>query len=165
MSVWLTEQEFRQSGAEQLGIAVNRAFLQEIKDEHVQLRDLIQLNRERIPNAQNASMVLEWLQEMLDQVECYFALEEFYGYFQQAATLNPPVSKAANQLHTEHGELFVQLMALINRIEERVYQERECPLDEICAGFLEFADQFNRHEQREMELMMKLCNEEFGVGD
>ena len=165
MSVWLTEQEFRQSGAEQIGISVNTAFLKEVKDEHVQLRDLFAMNRVRIQHAENPHMVLEWMQELLDQVETYFTMEEFFGYFEHASTQNQSVSRDANRLQKEHGTLFLQLMTLINRIEEAIYDDKVLSFEKISSEFIEFADEFEHHETQEMMLMMKLCNEEFGVGD
>ncbi len=168
MSVWLTESEFRQSGGAAAGITINAAFLQEIKDDHVEFRALITdtcRNMSRIDI--EAADVVRWLGDLRDSLETYFALEEFYGYFKQAQVINPAVSHHASELHNEHDLLFTQLLGLIEQSEQIVYRENNDPqaLRKIVNGYEEFVQRLARHEESEMELMMRLCNEEIGVGD
>lgn len=166
MSTWLTEAEYKQSGAAAVGVTLNRAFLKEIKDDHVELRELINRNRIRIKQPSiKANQVLDWLHHLRDELETYFALEEFYGYFKQAAVTNPAVSQSALSLQSEHEELFIDLLKLIDATEQIIYHENNTQLDFVQDGFEQFVAKFELHEQSEMELMMRLCNEEIGVGD
>ena len=166
MSVWLTESEFRQSGADSVGVRLNLAFFQEIKDEHIELRQLVAQTRNRLSKPDvKPTQVLDWLSDLRDELETYFALEEFYGYFNQSAVTNPSVNHAAETLQLEHLELFVNLLVLIDSTEQIIYQESNTDLDHVREGFDKFAVKFEEHERAEMELMMRYCNEEIGVGD
>lgn len=166
MSIWLTESEFRQSGAAAMGVTLNHAFLADIKDDHVELRELVKLNRNRLGDQPvEPSQTLAWLNELRDELETYFALEEFYGYFNHAAISNPSVSRSAKSLKTDHEKLFIQLIELIDQTEQIIYHESDSNIDSVRIGFLQFASDFDEHEEAEMELMMRLCNEELGVGD
>ncbi len=167
MSVWLTEKEFRQSGAQATGITINVAFLREIKDENVALRQLIDAVANRLGHDPRLSEhdLLELFSRLRDELESYFALEEFYGYFDQAAMLNPSVSACADKLRNEHESLFLSFNDVVELVEQHVYRESNTSLEEIVDQFNRFRADLDLHEQCEMELMLRLCNEEIGVGD
>ena len=168
MSVWLTESEFRQSGAASVGITINAAFLQEIKDDNVEFRALVTDTCCNMAQGElEATDVARWLGDLRDSLETYFALEEFYGYFSQAQVINPAVSHQASELRGEHNTLFTTLLSLIDLTEQIVYHENRDPeaLKKIVSGFEHFVEQLAEHEEREMNLMMRLCNEDIGVGD
>lgn len=167
MSVWLTEKEFRQSGALATGITINVAFLQEIKQENVQLRQLIDSVAAALymyPKLQPQA-VMELFYRVREELETYFTLEEFLGYFNQAKISNPPVSTCASKLMSEHEQLFLQFNDVIELVEQIVYHETEATMDEVEDQFNRFRSELALHEQCEMELMMRLCNEDIGVGD
>jgi len=174
----MSETEFRQSGADSVGVTINVAFLQEIKSDFG-FRDVLnqvyyQLNsdgQDFSDDTESASMsprqAAEMLIELRDELETYFALEEFYGYFHRSAIENPIVSQQAMHLQREHESLFLQLSQIIERTEKIVYQEpgSESTLDPIAADLESFCIEMAKHEQAEMDLMMRLCNEDIGVGD
>ncbi len=165
MGVWLTEVEFRQSGGAAVGVTLNLAFFQEIKDDHIELRELVAQNQVRLSDtAPDPSEVVDWLHELRDELETYFALEEFYGYFNHSAVSNPHVSQAAIGLQREHEELFVDLVNIIEATEQIIYRETDASVDEVVRAFDQFCRRFELHEQAEMELMMRFCNEEIGGG-
>jgi hypothetical protein len=168
MSVWLTEREFRRSGAAACGVTINVPFLREIKQDNLPVRQQTQkLTRRLIDGKLNSREAVELLSQYRDGLETYFSLEEFYGYFKNAAATHPTISMHARELSAEHESLFLQLNSLIDLAEQIVYHEcdQRTTLKEVADSFADFADQFESHEQREMELMMRLCNEDFGVGD
>jgi hypothetical protein len=183
MSIWFSETEFRRSGVLSLGVhmdvdgeasiaeermTLNVAFMNEIKEDF-DFRETLNSVYYRL-NCQpgiSPHVAAKELADLRDQLETYFAMEEFYGYFQQAATKNPGVNHKAEMLRSDHESLFLQLNQLVDLAEQIVY--RECSkqvtirhlaeeLDSFCAALAD-------HEQDEMELMMRLHNEEFGVGD
>jgi hypothetical protein len=171
MSVWLSESEYRQSGATQTGLTINVAFLQEIKED-VRFQDLIESTRQHFVTAEahvrNRPIdTARVLNELRDELETYFALEEFYGYFQNAEVVNPSVSHQADSLKKEHEELFLELSKLIDSVEQIVYRENSPDLTfaTIARDFEHFITALHHHEQKEMELVMRLYNEEIGVGD
>jgi len=167
MSTWLTESEYLQSEAIASGITINVAFLQEIKQETIELRQLIETVASALSHEPSVSsrQIMELMYRVREELETYFALEECYGYFDQAAVLNPAVSGCAQQLKSEHEELFLNFNDLVELIEQIVYRETSATLAEVSAAFDEFRARLDLHEQCEMELMLRLCNEDLGVGD
>ena len=179
MSTWLSEKEFRQSGAESAGITINVAFLQEIKSDFG-FRDLLNdVYHQLKPGSTRGAVddesgekvtprvAAEMLSDLRDGLETYFALEEFYGYFQQAEVLNPCVSQKAFSLQSEHETLFLKLNQIVEIAQQIVYHEAgpETTLDQVAEELDSFCVELAEHEQAEMDLMMRLCNEDFGVGD
>ena len=172
MSTWLSEKEYQQSGAESAGVTINVAFLSEIKEDFG-FRDLLKEVQGRLkPSAPlettlSAQVAAQILSELRDELETYFALEEFYGYFGFAAAENPKISQEAAQLHTGHETLFLELSAVVDLAYQAVYRESipEVTLDQIGDQFERFCINLAHHEESEMHLMMRLCNEDIGVGD
>lgn len=171
MSVWLSEKEFRQSGAESLGVTINVAFLQEIKDDfgfRAVLNEAYYQLKPKDPLAKTSPRVAaELLNSLRDELETYFALEEFYGYFKQSAIANPCVNQQAIKLQSEHETLYLAMSELVEMCEQIVYRENnvELTLNDVADKFENFCIALARHEQSEMDLMMRLCNEDIGVGD
>ena len=107
------------------------------------------------------------LGRLRDELETYFALEEFFGYFQNAEVNNPSVEQQAGKLRIEHESLFVQLNNVVDAVEQIVYHEcrAEDAFDNVETEFQSFMSRLQRHEDQEMQLVMRLHNEEIGVGD
>lgn len=168
---WLSEQEYRLSGAEATGFTFNVAFLLEIKSDYG-FRDLLKQVRSKLCPGPAVDLVsprqaAELLSDLRDELETYFALEEFYGYFKHANIDNPPVSKKAARLKGEHETLYLDLSRVIEMAQQLVYQEcgPEVTVKSIGEAFEQFYVSLMRHEEAEMNLVMALCNEDFGVGD
>ena len=168
---WLSEQEYRLSGAEATGFTFNVAFLLEIKSDFG-FRDLLKQVRSQLCQAPAAERVsprqaADLLNDFRDELETYFALEEFYGYFKHANIDNPPVSKKASRLKEEHESLYLELSRVIEMAQQLVYREcgPEVTVESIGQLFEQFYLNLMRHEEAEMNLVMALCNEDFGVGD
>lgn len=172
MSTWLSEKEYQQSGAESAGVTINVAFLSEIKQDfgfrgllnEVYLRLNPETPLEKPVTAQVAAQILS---ELRDELETYFALEEFYGYFGLNTAENPKVSQDATKLRAGHESLFLELSAVVELAHQVVYREAgpDVTLDHIAEQFERFCINLAHHEQSEMDLMMRLCNEDIGVGD
>ncbi len=169
MSFWLTEREFRSDRvAHQL--TLNVAFLQEIKDDNVQLKSLVTQLKDTFST--NKVVPTRWmvdrLNELRDALETHFALEEFYGYFQPAHESQSKIGTQANRLQSQHETIYLEVCELVDLAESILYREAP-PIKKshaaIVNGFNRFVEHFRAHEQEEMELMMQLCNQEIGVGD
>lgn len=180
MSTWLSETEYRQSGAESAGVTINVAFLQEIKTDFGFRILLNEVYHRLKPNSSDqanwddpfanqqvtSNEAADLLSDLRDELKTYFALEEFYGYFSQSKVSNPSVNKKAVGLQAEHETLFLELNDLVELAEQVLYHEiHDVPIEQIADQFEEFCKRLAAHEQNEMELMMRLCNEEIGVGD
>ncbi len=168
MSVWMSERDFRQGGAAAVGFTINVAFLQEIKEDY-EFRQLLNNIQQHLsaPTELPARQASELLGQLRDELETYFALEEFYGYFQHSAETNPSVCNQAGILKTEHETLFLQLNQLVEMSEQIVYHEcsPKITVKQLSASLDEFCKCLSQHEEKEMELMMRMCNEDIGVGD
>jgi hypothetical protein len=166
---FLSEQEYRQSGAEATGVTFNVAFLREIKIDYG-FRELLtrvynRLKPETGPPA-SPREASDLLADLRDELETYFALEECYGYFSDAEVKNPPVSRKAIDLKGDHERLYLELSEVVEMAMRLVYQEcgPEITVATIAETFEEFCKHLAAHEQAEMNLVMALCNEDFGVG-
>lgn len=149
-------------------ITINVAFLREIKEDNVHFQELLEAIRMSLDVGRNVRIrvMAELLGRLRDELETHFALEEFFGYFNDANAKNNQVCHAAKKLYDEHQELFLQLNELVEESERLLYKETPSRnKDEIVQGFFAFYDQLKRHEQDEMDLMMRLWNEDIGVGD
>lgn len=168
MSTWLTEKEYRQSGAIAAGMTINAAFMDEIKTDF-DFRSMLNRSYYWINQKPDASprLVVQWLCELRDQLETYFALEEFYGYFSQESIDNPIVNRKAQAKTLEHETLYLDLSRVIDLAEQIVYHEsaEDINLDTVRAEFEKFCIALARHEQDEMELIMQFFNQDIGVGD
>jgi hypothetical protein len=146
----------------------NPAFLQEIKEESIHYSELLRSVAQAlsVEATIRPRMLAELLGRLRDELETYFALEEFYGYLPHNADAYPEISREAEHLKSQHAPLFVQLNTLVDQAERLVYHESPGrSTDEIIAGFFDFYAALREHEQREMELAMRFHNEEVGVGD
>ncbi len=173
MSSWLTEQDLRHQHGEAAswpGLTLNVAFLQEIKQDVEQPAAIIETLRlqlatkgTKVPLAELVSL----LEHLRDELETYFALEEFYGYFQAAQLIHPHVSNCAHQLQSQHEAIYMEVCHLVELAHRVLYREVSSArvLPTIVEGFQTFVQRFQAHEQQESELMMRLCNDEIGVGD
>jgi hypothetical protein len=168
MSIW-TESELRQDEAALRQLTLNVAFLADIKQDSVRPRELVELIQARLGDAHHVDFrkLAEELESLRDELETHFALEEFYGYFESAAISHPGINARATWLRSQHETIFLDLCELVDLAEGLCYGEHrpERALEAIRAGFHSFVQQFNRHEEEEGELMMRMCTEDFGVGD
>jgi len=172
MSTWLSEKEYHQSGAESAGVTINVAFLNEIKEDfgfRELLTDVYRHFKPGVPleTPLSAQVAAEILSDLRDELETYFALEEFYGYFGLGSPENPKISQEAAEIRTGHETLFLELSAVVELAHQAVYREvtPEVTLDQIGQEFERFCLNLAHHEESEMHLMMRLCNEDIGVGD
>ena len=132
--------------------AINAAFLQEVKESHAELWDL--LHRLRLATEQGMQLSIEanrWvmlLDEVRERLASEFSLEETYGYLSQAG--RAACRTDATTLRGQHAELYVQLSELCERAEEAQYRGtiiRDFP--EFAAEFRRFDQALQRHEQAE----------------
>ncbi|MGI9519357.1 MAG: hemerythrin domain-containing protein [Pirellulaceae bacterium] len=169
MSSWLTERQLRDDVMGLQSLTLNVAFLNEIKQDNDRPLEIIgDIKRQlaTLPLVDTAELACE-LNHLRDELETHFALEEFYGYFKSAELTHPQISVRAGDLRSQHEELFLTLCDLVELAESAHY--REAPLEKtmlaLSVGFHSFVQNFNRHEQEETDLMMRLCNDDIGVGD
>jgi iron-sulfur cluster repair protein YtfE (RIC family) len=169
MTSILHESEFTGERYELKRMTINVAFLQEIKEDNAHFRELLEAIRAALVDNQKIRprVLAELLARLRDELQTHFALEEFFGYFDQKLAEKTSVNKVAHAFVQEHAMLFQQLIELVEDAEQVLYRESEATksVDEIVRGFQKFHANLMSHEMRESELMMKLWNQETGVGD
>ncbi|MEM7455100.1 MAG: hypothetical protein AAF456_12185 [Planctomycetota bacterium] len=170
MTMWITETEYRRSGGVfRTGLAINTAFLEEIKEDSVEFRQVLKDTSDRFSAGEMPTPVdaARLLGNLRDALQTYFAVEAFYGYFENAEIKHQAVSNRAQELLDEHDVLFLQLNGLVDEAQQIVYKEcsDELTVREIAGRFDEFCQALQAHEDAEMNLVMRLHNEDIGVGD
>ena len=170
MTSWITEKDYRQAEGKELGISLNSAFILEIKQDSVEFRQLIHqiLGEIRLSTDASSAAYVRYLHDRIshlrDEIETYFALEEFYGGFHESSGRD--MHQQVRKLKQQHVELFLQLDQVVELIEQLVYQETsEFSLSLVAEQFNQFYRDWQSHEEFEMEIVMQSCNEVLGTGD
>lgn len=150
-------------------LAINPAFLQEIKEDHRELSQLLaRMDRDFVPHAHVVSRreVAEWFHALQDRLAMHFALEEAYGYFEDALASAPWLSAKATSLRNEHADLFAQVTQLVELAECGLYHEAgEERYLRLAQGFRQFLAAFKRHEQAECGMIQAAYAQDMGCGD
>lgn len=151
-------------------VTVNAAFLQEIKEDNRELRNLLAEARQAFVESHGtrptARHVGDFLGELRDQLALHFSLEEAYGYFDEAVNVAPRLSDEAAALRDEHVELFRAICELAELAEGLLYGDvPNLTVAQIAREFGEFHERFQDHEARENELILKSFDDDIGVGD
>lgn len=149
-------------------LTVNAAFLKDIKDDNRQLKDLLAkidaLVRPRQLAGNHWADLVKLFGELRDQLAFHFSLEEAYGYFDSALDAEPRLSAYAEVLRNQHTGLFASVRDLADRALETP-MDRETQVDQLLANYAEFIKQFSKHEDDELRLILKACDDDLGVGD
>ena len=149
-------------------LAVNAAFLQEIKEDNRQLKSLwdrlipMFSHHETVKN--HWPEVISGLSELRDQLAMHFSLEEAYGYFDDAVDIAPHLSFKAESLRGQHSSLFAQIRDLADQILELNVDSVE-HLKKAIRWFESFRKGFERHEASELKLILQTFDDDLGVGD
>ncbi len=101
-------------------VSINAAFLQEIKEDHHELRQLMHHTASMLRvgmSEQDQPRLTEMLVKMRDQLAMHFTLEEAYGYFEDAIEAAPHLNRQAEKLRAEHPLLFNELCGLVDSAE------------------------------------------------
>ncbi len=181
MASWITERDYRQANASGMGLGLNVAFIREIKEDNVEFRELLgqveQKFRELPVESERENDVWElhqMLSRLRDELETYFALEEFYGGFRignSSASLGPvldqgDLARQIENLKRQHIDLYLQLDRVVESSAQVVYGEcQPNEVDSLIQPFSKFIDELKAHESYEMDVIMQQCNQDLGAGD
>ena len=149
-------------------IGVNAAFLNEIKDDHLELKQLLsklqlafETSYKRRPRE-----VVYLLMALQDRLAIHFSLEEAYGYCENALDAAPRLSDQAAALRAEHGPLFVSICQIAEDAEVLLHKRPTVQkLAQLAADYRDFLEKFQQHEQREIDLIFEAFDDDVGVGD
>ncbi|MBC20739.1 MAG: hypothetical protein CMJ74_10840 [Planctomycetaceae bacterium] len=146
-------------------LTVNAAFLAEIKEEDLQLRELLNaaVRDASDTGAEQIKMRdrVEMYHALRDQLALHFALEDAYGYFHDAIDETPPLSSMAERLSAQHDSLFRQMCDIIDAAECILYREYNAlPETDLFEAFMNFYGILIEHEQAEIELIATALDNE-----
>ncbi|MDP6443633.1 MAG: hemerythrin domain-containing protein [Pirellulaceae bacterium] len=151
-------------------VSLNAAFLDEIKQVHEELNELLSSLRViahcDISDATSRRLFVDSLGAMRDQLALRFSLEDAYGYIENPVDAAPWLTEVAAELRDEHSLLYRQASRL-SELAESMWRSEQLAQrwQMLLAKFMSFDDQLTRHETRENELVIAVCNEDVGVGD
>ena len=151
-------------------LTVNAAFLHEIKEDNRHLRDLFQKALTLFASPRRVRIsprhVVNHLWQLRDQLSMHFALEDAYGYFEDAIAEAPRLSEQAEMLRNEHGDLYLEMCDLVEQGEQLLYDHLPRRyMTELAISFYAFHARFQEHETRENELIFSAFDDDIGVGD
>lgn len=150
-------------------VTVNAAFLQEIKQDNRELRQLLhQVNTvvSRPLRNKRPRQIVHLLQRLRDQLAMHFALEEAYGYFEDAVSVAPRLCYEAQELRGQHGAMFLEICRIVERAEMLFYHEAPGTVfRQIAEDFTFWHDAFREHERREINLVLEAFDDDIGVND
>lgn len=150
-------------------LTINAAFLQEIKDDNRELRNLLDESAAvlaRPAGSVEPRRIAQLLGRLRDQLGMHFSLEEAYGYFDDAIDVVPRLSRRAETLRSQHPRLFIAICELVDQAEQMLYHER-APLrqNDLARNFATFRETLQAHEAEEVALIVQTLNDEIGGGD
>ncbi|MEM9826576.1 MAG: hemerythrin domain-containing protein [Planctomycetota bacterium] len=147
---------------------VNAAFLRDIKDDNQELKRLFDHLGSLTFHPQMAinhwDELVATMDQLVDQVAMHFALEEAYGYFDNAIEVAVQLSKRSEMLRDQHATLFEKLVDLDRRISD-LSPERPEKIAAWLKDFKHFNFEFARHEEAEIRLILSAIDDDLGVGD
>lgn len=151
-------------------LGINAAFLREIKEDHRELRRLLDETVNLLSRASRARMptqrIMLLLESLRDQFALHFSLEEAFGYFEDAISVAPRLSTRADRLRGEHRTLFVEICDVVDEAE-RLLRGDGSPhtVRKIALKFVAFHHQYQAHEAAENDLILEALDDDIGVGD
>jgi hypothetical protein len=139
-------------------LAVNPAFLQEIKDSNPELSHILHELRQLLHSNESASEISRRLARLLDdlrdQLSLQFSLEESYGYIAVPTYSSRTLSELATRVQSQHGMLYMQISDLAEQAEELQYRGVEqTQLHVLLQRAREFDSDLRQHENAEQELI------------
>jgi hypothetical protein len=151
-------------------VTVNAAFLKEIKEDAQELwnhfRRLEICLLVESPPRMSRRQLYAALARLRDQLAMHFALEEAYGYFEDAIEVAPWLSAKADDLRGEHDGFYNEVCGIVDQAERLLYHEVPGELlEDVVDRFREFYAMFQKHEAAESQLIHQAFNEDLGGWD
>jgi hypothetical protein len=154
-------------------LAVNAAFLQEIKDDNRFLDELLIATRDALAcTAQrhvSIRALVELLRRLRDRLATHFSTEEAFGYCENAVTFPEHWSARAEELRRQHASLYLEVCDVVESAEKLLYREsigshsQRRSMTAISAAFTEFVSNLSRHDADEYTLVDAILGVEHGV--
>ena len=143
-------------------LAVNAAFLQEIKDDNRFLDELLLATRDALtkldPDRLNIAASVELLRRLRDRLAMHFTLEEAFGYMEGATEFPSELAQQADYCRQQHASLYLDLCEIVDRAESLMYDESKRTharqIQHISTSFGQFYRRILQHDVAEEDLIM-----------
>ena len=149
-------------------LTVNAAFLKDIKDDNHDLKEI--LDKITPLSAHPQTAVNHWpefvqlLEQLCDQLALHFSLEEAYGYFDDAVNHAPELTITAECLRGQHSKLFNTIRSLADKSLEVAIDNLD-HVGKFLRSYHSFRQDFVKHEEAELKLILDALEDDIGVGD
>ncbi len=147
---------------------VNAAFFQEIKEDHQQLNEILDQLRRLVENkpalGNHVADLAKMTEDLRDQLAFHFALEEAYGYFEDAIGMAPWIHDKAGALRDQHVELYTMARDLAELAADYLQRGDDDPT-EVAEGFEKFDRALSEHESAEVALILNAMTQDVGAAD
>lgn len=150
-------------------VALNAAFLDEVKQDDVELKRLLdelrQMCSPAIPQQIEPESLCELLGRTRDQLKFHLDLEEAVGYFEGARSVPFRISAEAERLRCEHQDLLDEMARIADAAEAALSARVGGGAAEIVRQFRSFDERLRDHELRECHLIWESGLLDLGVVD
>ena len=146
-------------------LAINAAFFNDIKEDREELMFIERRMKYLLANSQlfydSLAEFRDLTETFRDQLALHFALEEAYGYFEEALEVAPRLHQRSLHLRSQHAELYTAAQQL----SDAAYRDPPLEPDRLAARARELLAMLDTHEADEMELIQGALNQDMGGGD
>lgn len=151
-------------------LSLNPAFFQEVKEDNRELTGLLgelnELCRNGDHHVRSCRQLHAKLCELRDRLAIHFSLEEAYGYFEDALFAAPWLTERADQLRSQHGELYLEICGIVDGAGGLLHHEIPGQVAQTVAReYREFSLRLRRHESGEIELITRAFQDDIGAMD
>lgn len=140
-------------------ITINAAFLQEIKDNNLQLDEVLELLNTLC--SMDGKTFLEprqfrdLIHELRDLLAMHFSLEDAFGYFIGPSFIIPVLNKEAARLKSQHEELYIEINAIVELTDTLFASgHTEIITTNLIQRFNRFHEDLRKHESEEYDLIL-----------
>ena len=143
-------------------LAVNAAFLREIKDDNRFLDELLLATRDALADQRLVRVrpMVELLRRLRDRLAMHFSMEEAFGYFDDAIEFPEEWSLEADLYRNQHASLYLDLCEIVELAERLLYHEStesmHRAIQRVFAAFAAFYRKLQQHEAGENDLIDRI---------
>lgn len=142
-------------------LTINAAFLQEIKDDNVDMSDLLDATFDAFSIQESSKVQAKSLFDIMSQIRDYlamhFALEDEFGYFDEAVDVPHQLSLQADVLKGQHEQFYAEICQIVEAAESTLHcnPQSAAMKQKIMDAYKSFYTRFQDHEEAERELVLE----------
>jgi hypothetical protein len=142
-------------------LTINAAFLKEIKDDNVDMSNLLDATFDALnlqnPRKINARSLFDIMSQIRDYLAMHFALEDEFGYFDDAVDVPHQLSCQADVLRAQHEQFYSEICHIVDAAESLLYGNSNSVAmkRKIIGAYTSFYQRFQKHEEAERELVFE----------